>query len=159
MARTIIALLVLALLQATPEALAHGVVWRERAPDGTVALGFLYSDQTPMAYSRVELFSPLDAQVPFQSGVTDRNGGFAFIPDAPGTWSFGASDGQGHLASGQIEVLLPGSPASSLEAKGLAPGGQAGAGWERIALGLSAILNLALVALALRGGPGKTGPA
>ncbi|MDR0621935.1 MAG: DUF4198 domain-containing protein [Deltaproteobacteria bacterium] len=164
-------------------ALAHGVVWRQEASDKTVSLRFLYSDQTTMKYSKVELMSPGDDQVPYQSGVTDKNGGFAFIPDAPGLWKFSANDGQGHLASGELEVVFPtpavspgsvatdpaalNDPAAPESASAPAPtpapplasGGSKSPTWEKIGLGLSIIVNLALIALLFRRNKPKVNPA
>ncbi|MDR2386913.1 MAG: hypothetical protein LBE80_04920 [Deltaproteobacteria bacterium] len=143
---------------------AHGVVWRQAPSDKTITLSFLYSDQTPMKYSKVLLHSPQDPEVPYQSGVTDLNGGFAFIPNVPGLWKFAANDGQGHLSSGELEVVFPevtdlaapearaaqSSPASQspspAPSPALASGGSQSPTKETIALGLSLIVNIALVA-------------
>jgi nickel transport protein len=165
----------LALILAAPltagQAQAHGVVWRQGPSDRTVSLSFIYSDQTPMMYSKVRLFSPADPEVPYQSGATDKNGGFAFTPDVPGIWKFEANDGQGHLASGELEAVLPlaappGAPASdgaqARESPALASGGAQGPSWERMALGLSLIVNIAMIAGRLRrqksGGRPSSGP-
>jgi hypothetical protein len=120
-----------------------------------------------MIYSKVELYSPEDQEIVYQSGVTDKNGGFAFIPNASGLWKFNSNDGQGHLASGEIEVIFPEVPlpgaeqaagepsdsATSEEPKRLASGGAGTANWEKIALGLSVIFNIALVTIVLRKSP------
>jgi nickel transport protein len=157
-------------LWATKPALAHGVVWRQAPSDQTISLHFLYSDQTPMMYSKVQLFSPAEAEIPYQSGVTDKNGGFAFIPNTPGLWKFESNDGQGHLASGEIEVVWPeatetvasglteqepGSatsqpPSNPKPSPAMASGGSQAPTWDRIGLGLSVIINIALLALLFR---------
>ncbi|MDR1921624.1 MAG: hypothetical protein LBS31_07785, partial [Candidatus Adiutrix sp.] len=78
---------------AAAEARAHGSGWsQERA--FSVVLSFYYADQTPMAYSEVQIFSPAEARIPHQKGRSDRNGLFVFKPDVPGMWSFSAADGQ-----------------------------------------------------------------
>jgi hypothetical protein len=157
----------LALSLSQGKALAHGVTWRvDGAP--TVSLSLAYSDGEPMAYAAVKVFSPDGQEVEYQSARADRNGGFAFRPDKPGLWSFSASDGQGHLAEGSIEVSPPQAPSpggpigpsgqgeslagpdTGREAAQSAPslsasGGSPPLSPERLALGLSLILNLGLI--------------
>jgi nickel transport protein len=122
-----------------------------------------------MKYSKVLLHSPQDPEVPYQSGVTDVNGGFAFIPNVPGLWKFAANDGQGHLSSGELEVVFPevpdpaaastnaadAAPAAAnaapepAKAPALASGGSKSPSKETIGLGLSVIINVALLATLL----------
>ncbi|MDR2368603.1 MAG: hypothetical protein LBF58_10950 [Deltaproteobacteria bacterium] len=141
-------------------AFAHGVVWREDPSDKTISLSFMYTDQSPMKYSKVQLFSPQDAEVPYQSSVTDKNGGFAFMPDAPGLWKFSSNDGQGHMVSGELEVAFPEAPApggqagpAPAPAPPLASGGSKSPTWEKIGLGLSLIVNVFFIAIFLRRKP------
>lgn len=130
------------------QALAHGTGWSQTA-GFSVNLSFYYSDQTPMAYSEVQIFSPADAQIPHQKARADKNGYFSFCPDSPGIWKFAASDGQGHLSAGEIAVSderLSGAAEPASPAGGLAGGGSVAGGPDplSIILGLSLLANLAL---------------
>ena len=63
-----------------------------------------YSDETPMAYCDVEIFAPDAADTEYQTGITDRNGCFAFVPDTSGVWQVKVDDGMGHLVTAEISV-------------------------------------------------------
>lgn len=154
------ALVLTAQLNMTPSAWAHGSGWSQ-GKAFSVVLSFYYADQTPMAYSEVQIFSPTETKIPHQKGRSDRNGFFVFRPDAPGAWTFSAADGQGHLSQGEIEVtagqLNPdagssgAAPAASPEAAQpepqLAKGGASAEGPDplKIILGISLIVNLGLI--------------
>ncbi|MDR2455904.1 MAG: DUF4198 domain-containing protein [Deltaproteobacteria bacterium] len=154
------ALALLAVLLSAPLALAHGVAWNQEPSNKTITVSFIYADQQPMAYSQIKVFSPADSQIEYQNARTDKKGYFAFVPDAPGEWRFETSDGQGHLAQGAITVAPPAAPAAAQEGGAaaseasaapqeeprLASGGSQGVHPSRVALGLSIILNLALIA-------------
>ncbi|MDR3203875.1 MAG: hypothetical protein LBV23_03905 [Deltaproteobacteria bacterium] len=88
------------------EALAHGTLWRQEHDSLLLAFFLEYDDGTPMAFAKVKIFSPNESAIEFQTGNADRNGFFCFRPDLNGVWSFEATDGQGHLAKGQIEGLI-----------------------------------------------------
>lgn len=146
-------------LGAAIDARAHGSGWSQESAF-SVLISFYYADQTPMAYSEVQIFSQSDPKIPYQKGRSDRNGFFSFKPDAPGIWSFSAADGQGHLSQGEIEVTADqfsgitsatsGQPTSaaptSTEAQ-LAKGGASAEGPDplKIVLGLSLIANLTFI--------------
>ncbi|MDR1545916.1 MAG: DUF4198 domain-containing protein [Deltaproteobacteria bacterium] len=143
------------------QAWAHGVWWEQTGAEPAraeqaVTLAFAYADQTPMAYAQVKVFSPADAVVEHQNARSDRRGVFAFVPDAPGRWSFSCDDGMGHLAAGFVDVAPPASAeASQTAGQDVSPvrpssGGSPHAGPLRTALGLSLILNLALAATVFR---------
>ena len=138
---------------------AHGSGWSQEDAL-SVVLSFYYADQTPMAYSEIQIFSPADDKIPYQKGRSDRNGFFAFKPDAPGVWSFSAADGQGHLSRGEVAITAgqlagrPAAPGDSPSAQArpqssLAKGGASAEGLDplKIILGLSLISNLALIFL------------
>lgn len=141
--------------------LAHGTGWQQVPNDKAVVIEFYYSDNTFMSYSDVRIFSPENPDIEYQKAKTDRNGVFAFQPNVPGVWKFETSDGQGHLAAGQIEIAAPTVP--SPEATGTTvssdaaplnpppaqtPLARSGDGTSKVIkyiLGLSIILNLALI--------------
>ncbi|MDR1658041.1 MAG: DUF4198 domain-containing protein [Deltaproteobacteria bacterium] len=136
---------------------AHSVAWNQQPSDQTITLSFIYSDQSPMAYSQVKVFSPADSQIEYQNARTDRSGIFAFRPDVPGQWSFEVNDGQGHLAQGDLVINSPepvaaaadstsaDTPAEAALEAPLASGGAPKVGLIRVLLGLSLILNLGLI--------------
>ncbi|MDR1050102.1 MAG: hypothetical protein LBP95_03295 [Deltaproteobacteria bacterium] len=155
---------------------AHGVAWRQAPSDRTYTIGFMYSDQTPMAYSEVKVYSPDNSELEYQNSRTDANGWFAFVPDVPGEWSFASNDGMGHLSSGKLEVVFE-SPAAPAEpasdgtpadasapapapaaaggpAQAMASGGSAEPTVVRAGFGISIILNFLFIALWLRRRPG-----
>ncbi|MDR0354788.1 MAG: hypothetical protein LBJ64_03520 [Deltaproteobacteria bacterium] len=146
-------------LIATNPLSAHGVAWRQAPSDKTYTIHFMYSDQTPMSYSEVKVFSPENDALEYQNSRTDANGWFAFVPNVSGEWSFETNDGQGHLSSGKIDVALePIEPAAvSLEEPTAAPvaasqpsmasGGSAEPTVFRIGLGLSFIMNILFIGL------------
>lgn len=133
-----------ALALADMPALAHGVAWT-RAEAQAVVLDFRYSDGEAMAFAEVVVQAPGHGPRT-QTGRTDRNGRFAFVPDMDGEWSVRADDGTGHV--------LTATPAIA--------GGHYGGetrfdpfqnsllrdGWTlRTGFGLSLLLNLTLAAL------------
>jgi len=82
--------------------LAHGV---RGLPYRGEALGVeaFYSDGTPMAYAKVKIYFDKE-KIPFQTGVTDRNGRFLFAPDRKGTYQIIINDGEGHLLEMKIST-------------------------------------------------------
>ncbi len=68
-----------------------------------------YDGGDPMSYGSVEIIAP-DSKLLFQSGRTDRNGWFCFLPDIPGDWQLDTSDAMGHklrLTSTVDENMIP----------------------------------------------------
>jgi len=61
-----------------------------------------YDDGSPMSYCDVQIFSPDGKE--FQSGVTDRNGVFSFLPDTEGEWKIEIDDGMGHKANERVFI-------------------------------------------------------
>ena len=83
---------------------AHGTGHRLLKHEPVVAIQFHYSDDTPMRYAEVMVFSPRNLKVEHQNGRTDRNGKFVFCPDVPGKWLIKVNDGIGHEEKAVIEV-------------------------------------------------------
>lgn len=82
---------------------AHGVAWEVSAKK-SYGLEFSYDDGSPMSYAEIKVFGPDDPAKLSQTGRTDKNGYFAFIPDAEGQWLVAAEDGAGHLAKAELAV-------------------------------------------------------
>jgi len=57
-----------------------------------------YDDGEPVSYAVFEIYYPGGKDL-FQSGVTDPNGCFSFLPDTPGKWKIFVKDGMGHQVS------------------------------------------------------------
>jgi nickel transport protein len=82
---------------------AHGMVW-EIAPRQTVVILATYDDGEAMAYAAVKVFAPGESQIEHQNGRTDKNGNFAFMPDAPGPWRIILDGGMGHVINTTFDV-------------------------------------------------------
>lgn len=135
---------------------AHGVAW-ELSAKKSYGLEFSYDDGSPMSYAEIKVFGPDDPEKLSQTGRTDKNGYFAFIPDAEGQWLVAAEDGAGHLAKAELAVNL--QPAEE-NGGGTVDAATASVNTQReiarankpfkIALVISILLNLALVAMVAR---------
>lgn len=86
----------------TAQLFAHGVGFDLKKSDDVQLIYFYYSDGKVMSYSEIQIYGPTDSDVEYQNGRTDRNGYFAFYPNAPGVWLVTATDEKGHSASAQI---------------------------------------------------------
>jgi len=82
--------------------LGHGV--NHRLLQGSVAVEALYDDGRPMAFCDASVFSPADPDQPFQTGMTDPGGRFAFVPDTHGAWGVTVDDGMGHAVNVRVTV-------------------------------------------------------
>ncbi len=103
-----------------PAARAHGLrVSVQAQPDGVAGQAF-YSDQTPAAGDRVELYAPPDAAEPIAHQASDAQGRFRFQA-APGRMYRVVVEGEeGHRSEAQIMLApLPGSTAPGADAAAL----------------------------------------
>lgn len=83
---------------------AHGTDYRILDRPGVVGIEFFYSDQEPMRYAEVLIFSPDDEKVEYQNGRTDKKGRFAFCPSHAGLWKIQVTDGIGHAVQAEVGV-------------------------------------------------------
>ena len=83
--------------------LPHGltVKWEKRPPG--IHLFALYSQNNPLVSGRVNVYFS-DSEAPFQTGTTDKNGAFSFIPDQPGIWWVVVDDELGHRRKLKIQL-------------------------------------------------------
>ncbi len=90
-------------LAAPVPALSHAaLVTAETATAIRLQAGYDTGD--PMAHAQVRIYAPDDPARPWGQGVTDREGGFEFIPDPlPGRWSVQVRQA-GHGAMAYVEV-------------------------------------------------------
>jgi len=79
---------------------AHGVMGE--VGRGGIVVTVKYTTGEPMSYAGVKISAP-GANLPFQSGRTDRNGRFCFFPDKQGKWKVVVDDEMGH----RLEVRVP----------------------------------------------------
>ena len=79
---------------------AHGVECSINT--GAKSVKSQYDDGAPMSYADVKIFTPEGKE--FQSGVTDKNGIFSFVPDSKGTWKIKIDDGMGHRIDKTIKI-------------------------------------------------------
>ena len=82
---------------------AHGVGFKESELK-SVPLEFFYSTGEKMSYREAKVFSPNDGKFAVQSGRTDENGRFAFIPDTAGEWRVIVRDEEGHQCEAKINI-------------------------------------------------------
>ncbi len=99
----ILSLLFLLALGPRPAA-AHGTDHRILNPESAVAVEFVYSDNEPIRYAEVLVFSPENDEIEYQNGRTDANGRFVFYPNITGQWRIQANDGTGHLEKAVVDI-------------------------------------------------------
>ncbi|MFO8085460.1 MAG: hypothetical protein R6U27_14205 [Desulfobacterales bacterium] len=85
-------------------AAAHGTGHRFLTGADSVTVEFFYSDNEPMSYAEIYVFSPQDPKLEYQNGRTDQKGRFSFYPHVSGIWQIEAGDGMGHKETVAIEV-------------------------------------------------------
>ncbi len=92
---------------------AHGMV-HHFTQEEAVVIRAAYDDGEPMSYAAVKIYAPDNAKIEHQNGRTDKNGCFAFIPDAPGQWHLTIDGGMGHMITTDVTVdedlALPAEP-------------------------------------------------
>jgi nickel transport protein len=89
-------------------ALAHETL-HEVARGKAIAVKAFFVDGEVLAYTAFEVYSPVDATIPWQKGRTDRGGWLAFVPDAPGKWRVKVIDDTGHGLDLQVDAEAPGA--------------------------------------------------
>ncbi|MBN2135558.1 MAG: hypothetical protein JW737_07505 [Acidobacteria bacterium] len=85
-------------------AFGHGVKINTTMKSPTVILRCDYDGADLMSYAAVQVFSPINTEIEYQSGRTDAEGKFAFIPNTVGTWKFVVDDEIGHMEEIQIQI-------------------------------------------------------
>jgi nickel transport protein len=83
---------------------AHGTNYNILDSASAIVVEFVYSDNQPIRYAEVLVFSPENEKIEYQNGRTDMNGRFAFFPQAPGEWRIQADDGTGHLQRVTVQI-------------------------------------------------------
>ena len=144
--RYIIGLAFAGLIFLCGEAFAHGTGYRHSAFKA-VALEFMYSTGEAMSYREAKVYSPNDDKFAWQSGRTDEQGHFAFVPNVAGTWRVIVRDEEGHQCTAEINITpenLTGhdeSPKSQSQ-EGMYTGAEL---FVRALLGVSLLFNIAMI--------------
>ena len=71
---------------------AHAILASEGR--GALFVKSYYDDGTPASFADVTVYGPGEEE--FITGITDKNGVFAFLPDTAGNWKAVIDDGMGH---------------------------------------------------------------
>ena len=128
------------------ESYAHGVGYRH-SELGAVVLEFFYSTGEKMSYREARVFSPKDSKFAVQTGRTDEQGRFAFIPDTSGEGRGIDRDEEGHQCEAKITVsdewFAEDSVAASPQSSSSIPQGMELV--IRSILGVSIIFNIAMI--------------
>jgi nickel transport protein len=74
---------------------AHGIHFETGFHAPAVTVRAYFSRTAPLADASVTVYAPGEEK-PYQSGRTDRDGYFAFLPVAAGNWTLTVDDGMGH---------------------------------------------------------------
>ncbi|MBQ7216604.1 MAG: hypothetical protein IJS39_11560 [Synergistaceae bacterium] len=119
---------------------AHGVGYRH-SELGAVVLEFFYSTGEKMSYREARVYSPKDSKFAAQTGRTDEQGRFAFIPDTSGEWRVIVRDEEGH----QCEAIVSISETLSASVSGDSSGYSVSDLWLRAVLGVSILFNIAMI--------------
>jgi nickel transport protein len=72
-----------------------------KSPAVTIYAGF--SKTKPIANAKVEIYAP-EAETHYQTGKTDINGNFAFLPNTFGEWKIKIDDEMGHVRNTSISI-------------------------------------------------------
>lgn len=95
------AVILLALALASTDTSAHGAGGMV-SPSTASVVEFRYATGEPMAFAAISIAAPSGQA--YQIGRADGGGRFAFVPDAPGTWTISALDDEKHEASISLDV-------------------------------------------------------
>ena len=123
-----------------------------------IAVKGFFADGEALAYTEYQVFSPVDAKIPYQKGRTDRAGYLAFVPDISGKWHVRITENTGHGLELDVVVPPPGQdPAQTAAAPATAAGFASWAFALRPVIGVALIAAVfaALVLLYRRKRPGK----
>jgi len=100
--RTVIPLLV-GLVAMPGMAAAHGV-FHQVTRGEAVLVTAEYDDGDPMSCAEVKIHPPGEGKIAQQTGRTDRNGCFAFVPDVQGQWRVTIDGCMGHAVEATVTV-------------------------------------------------------
>jgi nickel transport protein len=111
-------LLVIALLAAP--ALAHETLHQVVTGKG-IAVRAYEPDGDPLAQTAFEVYSPAEPKRAWTTGLTDREGWLAFVPNAPGRWRVRVIEATGHGLDFEVDATPPSTALSGPAAAPAAP--------------------------------------
>jgi hypothetical protein len=112
---------------------AHDLQVRVQQAGPAVLAHTTYAGSEPAAGAAVLVYAPGKQETEYQSGRTDANGVFSFVPDREGEWRFVVDDGMGHRAETPIAVSAD------------AAGGLHGTAQPPMSMALKLITGLAII--------------
>lgn len=98
-----------------------------------VVMTLTYPDGEPFSYEPYTLYAPISDTIPFQEGVTAKNGTVSFVPDTTGTWTLKAASEDGHGAVITYEATLDFKTTNQTVSMPY---------WQRLMMGVSLIFGL-----------------
>jgi nickel transport protein len=108
------------------------LTWEIREP--LVVVRSAYGASEPASSIKVEIYAPGQPQTPWQAGVTDQEGYFAFRASRVGQWRVVVDDGFGHKIERSVEFNS--APSAPVENP------QEWPRWARLLTGLSALIGV-----------------
>ncbi len=117
-------------------AVAHELDVAVRDGMEVVTVRASYGGRDPAAFANVAVFAPGEPMTEYQTGQTDLNGNFSFLPNEPGEWEVLIDDGTGHRDRTKVAVASDSQP----EAASQPAAGQPL--WHKLTLGISLIIGL-----------------
>lgn len=134
-------------LSAIPGALAHDLQTHAQVVDRFVLFEASYEGEEAASFVAVSVHAP-DTGDPnadaYQTGRTDAEGRFVFVPNRAGLWRITVDDEMGHRATQEVQV---GDAAAKVPASG--EGTPAGRGTaDRLIIGLSVLFGVSGLAMA-----------
>ncbi|TVR68848.1 MAG: hypothetical protein EA408_13105 [Marinilabiliales bacterium] len=84
-------------------AAAHSINFEVTRHAPAVSVNAYFTRTSPLAGASIVVYAPGQDQ-PYQTGRTDRQGYFSFIPSVAGDWVFEIDDGRGHRDRLEISV-------------------------------------------------------
>ncbi len=86
---------------------AHDLTVSVRLNAPVVITRATYAGRDPASFVKVTIHAPSSTSNDYQSGNTDRNGYFSFVPAGPGNWRVVVDDELGHRKELTVSVPSP----------------------------------------------------
>jgi nickel transport protein len=83
---------------------AHDITFDIFKSRPAVVIRACYSGAEPVSWASIAVYAPSEAKTFYQNGRTDKDGYFAFVPDAPGKWTVRIDDELGHKKNAVVAV-------------------------------------------------------
>ncbi|MCW5963329.1 MAG: hypothetical protein KIT83_04760 [Bryobacterales bacterium] len=113
---------VLLVMLTTSPVTAHDLQTKVRQQPPFVVVEATYDGEEAACFLAVRVLAPEERQPAadaFQTGRTDRDGRFVFLPNRPGLWKVSVDDEMGHRATQEVTVTnAPAPPTSPAEGTG-----------------------------------------